>query len=65
MIKQSIISGLIAGIFYTLFMWIGDSFFFNNVSPFYIYLIQGAIFTVAMSIVYYFIYNKRNKQNKK
>ena len=60
--KQSLISGLIAGILYTLFIWLGDVFFFKNVSPYYIYLIQGLVFTIAMTAVYYFIYKSRNKK---
>lgn len=65
MVKQSLISGLIAGVLYTLFMWVGDIFIFKQENPFHIYLIQGVVFMIAMSVVYYFIYKRRNKQNKK
>lgn len=65
MVKQSLFSGLFAGVFYTLLIWLGDVFYFKQEVPFYIYLIQGAVFTVAMSAIYYFIYKRRNKNNKK
>lgn len=65
MVKQSIISGVFAGVLYTLFMWLGDVFYFKQEVAFHIYLIQGAVFTIAMSAVYYFIYKRRNKNNKK
>ncbi len=65
MVKQSLISGIIAGILYTLFIWLGDVFYFKQEVPLHIYIIQGGVFAIAMSAVYYFIYKRRNKNNKK
>ena len=62
MLKQSIISGVLAGIFYTLFMWLGDMYIFKETTPLHIYLIQGGLFTIIMTLVYYFTYKKRARK---
>lgn len=62
MLKQSIISGVLAGIIYTLFMWLGDMYIFKETTPLYIYLIQGGLFTFIMTLVYYFTYKKRARK---
>ena len=63
MIKESIIRALLAGVFYTLFVWLGDVYIFKQDTPLYIYPIQFLIFTIVMAVVYYF--SLKNKQNKK
>lgn len=63
MIKESIIRALLAGVFYTLFVWLGDVYIFKQDTPLYIYPIQFLIFTIVMGVVYYF--SLKNKQNKK
>ena len=63
MIKESIIRALLAGVFYTLFVWLGDVYIFKQDTPLYIYPIQFLIFTIVMGVVYYF--SLKNKQNEK
>lgn len=63
MIKESILRALLAGVFYTLFVWLGDVYIFKQDTPLYIYPIQFLIFTIVMGVVYYF--SLKNKQNKK
>lgn len=63
MIKQSILRALLAGVFYILFVWLGDVYIFKQDTPLYIYPIQFLIFTIVMAVVYYF--SLKNKQNKK
>lgn len=63
MIKESILRALLAGVFYILFVWLGDVYIFKQDTPLYIYPIQFLIFTIVMGVVYYF--SLKNKQNKK
>lgn len=65
MVKESIIRALLAGVIYTILIWLGDLFFFKQETPYYILIIQGLIFTIVMSVVYYFSLKKQNKQNNK
>lgn len=63
MIKESILRALLAGVFYTLLVWLGDVCISKRDTPLYIYPIQFLIFTIVMGVVYYF--SLKNKQNKK
>jgi len=63
MVKESILRALLAGVFYILFVWLGDVYIFKLDTPLYIYPIQFLIFTIVMAVVYYF--SLKNKQNKK
>lgn len=63
MIKESILRALLAGVFYILFIRLGDVYIFKQDTPLYIYSIQFLIFTIVMAVVYYF--SLKNKQNKK
>lgn len=63
MVKESILRALLAGVFYILFVWLGDVYIFKQDTPLYIYPIQFLIFTIVMAVVYYF--SLKNKQNKK
>lgn len=62
MLKKCFISALIAGLLYSLIIFIGNRFILNTELPLIYLLIEFIIFTIVMTSVYYFI-NKR-KNNK-
>lgn len=64
MIKESIGRAILAGIFYSILIWLGDIYVFKQETPFFIYFIQGLIFSTLMAIVYYFSLKKHHKKNK-
>ena len=64
MFKQSFIRAMIAGAVFVLLEWIGDKYLLEHDSPIYMYLIEGVIFIVLMTVIYYFIIKKDNSRNK-
>ena len=64
MFKQSFIRAMIAGAIFVLLEWIGDKYLFEHNSPIYMYLIEGVIFIVLMTAIYYFILKRQNRKDK-
>lgn len=64
MFKQSFIRAMIAGAIFVLLEWIGDRYLFEHNSPIYMYLIEGVIFIVLITLIYYFILKKENRKDK-
>ncbi|MBQ1268677.1 MAG: hypothetical protein IIY03_04200 [Muribaculaceae bacterium] len=64
MFKQSFIRAMIAGAIFVLLEWIGDKYLFKHNSPIYMYLIEGVIFIVLITLIYYFILKRQNRKDK-
>ena len=64
MFKQSFIRAMIAGAIFVLLEWIGDRYLFEHNSPIYMYLIEGVIFIVLITAIYYFILKRQNRKDK-
>lgn len=60
MIRLSVLQGLVAGIFFTLFMWAIDALIMKEEVSYQMLLMQGAIFALVMSVFYYFMNRRKN-----
>lgn len=64
MIKESIIRALLAGVFFIIFIWLGDTYLFDQEISIYRYLLQFTLFSALMAVVYYYSLKKQNKKDK-
>ena len=46
--RQQVIVALLQGVLFAVLMWVGDEFFLEDEKTSYIYIIEGAVFAVAM-----------------
>ena len=52
---------LIEGVLFGALMWVGDKYVLENSNPFYVYVIQAAVFAVGMFL--FDIFFNRKKRN--
>lgn len=64
MIKESIIRALLAGVFFIILLWLGNTYLFDQEISIYRYLLQFTLFSALMAVVYYYSLKKQNKKDK-
>lgn len=58
--RQQVIVALLQGVLFAVLMWVGDEFFLEDEKASYIiYIIEGAVFAVAMFFVNIFLDGKK------
>ena len=57
--RQQVIVALLQGVLFAVLMWLGDEFFLEDEKTSYIYIIEGAVFAVAMCFVNIFLDGKK------
>lgn len=57
--RQQVIVALLQGVLFAVLMWVGDEFFLEDEKTSYIYIIEGAVFAVAMFFVNIFLDGKK------
>ena len=56
---SKIIGALIEGVLFGALMWVGDKYVLENSNPFYVYVIQAAVFAVGMFLFDMFFNRKK------
>ena len=57
--RQQVIVALLQGVLFAVLMWVGDEFFLEDEKASYIYIIECAVFAVAMFFVNIFLDGKK------